>query len=151
MLGVKINFDSIVLAIFYRATEPLLIGEVLMYFNPESFKKISTKVAYMYTFGLILNLFTAMSLRYFAQTEALNCGMKMRVACCSVIYRKVCKLCKYTGNYIWAALLFYFHLFTYLVRFKMRHGNIWIKSTRNDICDQLFYFTTRSETTAMCW
>lgn len=73
-------------------TQPLFIGGLLAYFDPNSSRHTDLKHAYIYAFGLTLSMFTELILYHSTQFEILHCGMKMRVACCSVIFYKVGKL-----------------------------------------------------------
>eukprot|EP00102_Acyrthosiphon_pisum_P018651 XP_016655861.1 PREDICTED: probable multidrug resistance-associated protein lethal(2)03659 isoform X2 [Acyrthosiphon pisum] len=75
-----------------RMTQPLLIGGLLAYFNPGGSKTINTKHAYMYAFGLLLNILAYTVLFHYSQLEMLHIGMKIRVACCSTIYKKALTL-----------------------------------------------------------
>jgi len=70
--------------------QPLLIGGLLSYFNPNlSNKTHSINHAYMYATLLVLNMLVTLVMYHAIQIEILHCGMKMRVACCSLIFKKV--------------------------------------------------------------
>jgi len=70
-------------------TQPLIIGGLLAYFNPGGSKIIEAKYAYMYATGLLLNMLANIVLFHYSQMEMAHIGMKIRVACCSTIYKKV--------------------------------------------------------------
>lgn len=73
--------------------QPLFIGGLLGYFSPEKLNNTDLTHAYMYAIGLVLNMLVILVMYHAIQIELLHFGMKMRVACCSVIYKKV-NLCK---------------------------------------------------------
>lgn len=82
------------MALFYmffthRSTQPLLIGGILSYFNSNSSKRANLEYALICAFGLALSMFASVILYHASQIEVLHCGMKIRVACCSIIYKKV--------------------------------------------------------------
>jgi len=74
----------------FRMSQPLFIGGVLAYFNTNETEKADLGYAYMCAFGLVFSMFTSMVLQNVTLIEILHCGMKMRIACCSMIFRKVC-------------------------------------------------------------
>lgn len=70
--------------------QPLLIGGLLSYFNPNlSSETPDINQAYIYATLLTLNMFVTLVFYHAIQIEILHSGMKMRVACCSLIFRKV--------------------------------------------------------------
>lgn len=80
----------------FRMSQPLFIGGILAYFNPVGSDKADLGYAYMCAFGLVFSMFTSMVLQNVTLIEILHCGMKMRIACCSMIFRKVYTYSSYT-------------------------------------------------------
>lgn len=71
-------------------TQPLLIGGLLSYYNPNlSNKAHNINEAYMYAILLVSNMLVTLVMYHAIQIEILHCGMKMRIACCSLIFKKV--------------------------------------------------------------
>ncbi|XP_026805619.1 probable multidrug resistance-associated protein lethal(2)03659 isoform X1 [Rhopalosiphum maidis] len=75
-----------------RMIQPILIGRLLAYFNHSESNIINSVQAYMYASGLLLNMLAIILLYHYSQVEMMHLGMKIRVACCSVIYKKALKL-----------------------------------------------------------
>jgi len=74
-----------------RMSQPLFIGGLLAYFDPDGSRHTDLKHAYLYASGLVLSMFATLILYHATQLEIIHCGMKMRVACCSSIFYKVYK------------------------------------------------------------
>lgn len=67
--------------------QPLALGKLISYF--EATPKVSEQEAYFYAGGVIAcSFFYVISIHPY-MLGMLHIGMKMRVACCSLIYRKV--------------------------------------------------------------
>jgi len=76
-----------------RLSQPLFLGQLVRYFSESnSDSTITLEEAYLYAAGVIL----CSGLNIFAihpyMMGIIHVGMKMRVACCSLIYRKVCEI-----------------------------------------------------------
>jgi len=70
-------------------SQPLCVGGLLAYFNPDSSDNTDVGYAYVCAFGLVFGMLMSVVLYHSTEIENLQCGMKMRVSCCSLIYRKV--------------------------------------------------------------
>lgn len=74
---------------FCRMSQPIFIAGLLEYFNPDKSNTKGLNHAYYYASGLLLNMLANILLFHYSQMEMGRLGMKIRVACCSVIYKKV--------------------------------------------------------------
>lgn len=91
MFGYKYMFIGCLFAIndiVFRVSGPLLVGGLLAYFNPDGSNTTDLKHAYMYASGIVFSLLIIMILQHSSIEENLQCAMKMRVACCSIMFRK---------------------------------------------------------------
>lgn len=90
----KITLFSVVLAPFVvfsicRVLQPVFLGRLLRYYNT---KEVDTFHAYLYATGIILCSAVNVFVIHPYMMAILHMGMKIRVACCSLIYRKALKL-----------------------------------------------------------
>ncbi|KAF7996688.1 hypothetical protein HCN44_002334 [Aphidius gifuensis] len=96
VFGWKIAAYGIIFAVFIiptRTLQPLMLAKFIEYFSMEKTKvKVTKKEAYIYATGVVIcttvNIFVV---RYFIMIMS-HMGMKIRIACSSLIYRKVLKL-----------------------------------------------------------
>lgn len=72
-----------------RMSQPMLIGGLLTYFNHDESDSTDLRYAYIYASGLILSMLVNIILYHYSQMEITHCAMKVRVACCSIIFKKV--------------------------------------------------------------
>lgn len=72
-----------------RMIQPFLIGGILSYFNHNDPNNNDIQFAYICASGLMCNILISVFLYHYAQMENVHCGMKIRVGCCSLIFRKV--------------------------------------------------------------
>ncbi|CAK1548503.1 unnamed protein product [Leptosia nina] len=76
-----------------RIAQPVFLGKLVEYYSPEQ-KTMKPKEAYLYAGGVVicsaLNVFVV----HPYMMAILHMGMKFRVACCSLIYRKSLRLSK---------------------------------------------------------
>ncbi|XP_049951176.1 probable multidrug resistance-associated protein lethal(2)03659 isoform X3 [Schistocerca serialis cubense] len=80
------------LELFVRVAQPLFLGLLLQYFTPGS--QIPISDAYLYATAVIMcSLVTALVLHPYMMAM-FHLGLKMRVASCSLIYRKALRLSK---------------------------------------------------------
>lgn len=78
---------------FFRVTQPLLLGQLISYYIPDQ-EVISERDAYLYAAGVIGCSLVNVFVTHPYMMGVLHVGMKIRVACCSLIYRKALKLSK---------------------------------------------------------
>lgn len=67
--------------------EPLLLQRLLSFFTPNS--EVTVSEAYGYAAGVILCTALSVMIMNPCWMGIIHIGMKLRVACCSLIYRKV--------------------------------------------------------------
>ncbi|XP_060872271.1 probable multidrug resistance-associated protein lethal(2)03659 isoform X2 [Metopolophium dirhodum] len=97
MFGAKLMLYGLIQAfveIVLRMSQPILIGGLLEYFNPDKSNAKDLTRAYCYASGLLLNMLVNILLFHYSQMETGQLGMKLRVACCSAIYKKALRLSK---------------------------------------------------------
>ncbi|XP_071557607.1 probable multidrug resistance-associated protein lethal(2)03659 [Temnothorax nylanderi] len=78
-----------VMEILLRVLQPLLVGQMLLYFNTMDVDKF---YAYLCAAGVILCSALNVFVVHPYMMGILHMGMKVRVACCSLIYRKMLKM-----------------------------------------------------------
>jgi ATP-binding cassette subfamily C (CFTR/MRP) protein 4 len=86
LLGIFTAFEECILRIY----QPLFMGWMIDYFSPES--RTTKLEAYLYAAGVVLcaAIYTFTHHPYFF--GVMHLGMKLRVAACSLLYRKALKL-----------------------------------------------------------
>ncbi|CAH1738400.1 unnamed protein product [Aphis gossypii] len=92
--GTKIMFCGLTLVIseIIKMCQPILIGKLLAYFNTKGQNKTDLEHAYFYAAWLTINMLIFIVLYHLTQIDMVHYGMKMRIACCSVIFRKATRL-----------------------------------------------------------
>jgi ATP-binding cassette subfamily C (CFTR/MRP) protein 4 len=95
VFGVEFIFYGIVLALSeaIRVVQPLALGQLLSFYQPYQ-TEISKNDAYLYAGGVVLCSLINIAFSHPYMMGVLHLGMKMRIACCSLIYRKSLKLSK---------------------------------------------------------
>ncbi|KAJ8684448.1 hypothetical protein QAD02_020240, partial [Eretmocerus hayati] len=91
--GAKLMLYGVLLAIMeiiLRASQPLLLARLLKYFRKGS--TMSLNEAYLYATGVVMCSALNVVVIHPYMMAILHMGMKMRVACCTLIYRKSLKL-----------------------------------------------------------
>ncbi|KAL1513345.1 hypothetical protein ABEB36_002766 [Hypothenemus hampei] len=95
MFGWEFMFYGLVLFISeaIRMAQPIFLGQLLSFYTPNK-TDISLEQAYYYAAGVVLCSLSNVLISHPYMMGVLHLGMKMRVACCSLIYRKSLKLSK---------------------------------------------------------
>lgn len=70
----------------------MMISGLLSYFNPEESRKTEFVNAYIYASGLTMSIFGSLVIFHFSSLQMTHIGMKLRVACCATVFRKVCSV-----------------------------------------------------------
>ncbi|KYB27685.1 probable multidrug resistance-associated protein lethal(2)03659 isoform X2 [Tribolium castaneum] len=88
-------FYGIVLALSeaIRIGQPLALGKLLTFYQPLN-TEVSQTDAYWYAAGVVICSLANIAFSHPQMLGVMHLGMKMRVACCSLIYRKTLKLSK---------------------------------------------------------
>ncbi|KAI2473984.1 ATP binding cassette (ABC) transporter subfamily C member [Diabrotica virgifera virgifera] len=73
--------------------QPLLLKRLLTYYSPQG-EPVSIEEAYYYATGIVLCSLLSVLLVHPYMLGVIHIGMKMRIACCSLIYRKALRLSK---------------------------------------------------------
>lgn len=84
----------------YRVSQPLLLGRLVRYFSLSKSQldsDITLEEAYIYAAGVVLCSALNIFVIHPYMMAIIHMGMKIRVTCCSLIYRKVI-LCVTVGN-----------------------------------------------------
>ncbi|PSN41132.1 Multidrug resistance-associated protein 4 [Blattella germanica] len=87
-----VGLIQVLLYVIFRVAQPVLLGKLIQYFNKES--KMSKNEAYGYAGGLIVVTTCSIALNHHSMLLAQKIGMRIRIACCSLIYRKILRLSK---------------------------------------------------------
>ncbi|KAG7207731.1 hypothetical protein KM043_009345 [Ampulex compressa] len=90
--GARIMLYGVALAIMeivLRVMQPLFLGRLLRYYNTT---EVTDFEAYMYALGVIMCSAINIFVIHPYMMAILHMGMKIRVACCSLIYRKALRL-----------------------------------------------------------
>lgn len=72
----------------FRIMQPLMLGELLDYFRPGTTKTENDALIYAVAVVLLNGAVVLLINQYYMQS--FHYGMKVRAACCALIYRKVC-------------------------------------------------------------
>ncbi|KAJ3655115.1 hypothetical protein Zmor_014255 [Zophobas morio] len=95
VFGFEFVFYGIVLALSeaIRVAQPLALGQLLKFYQPGN-TEISQTDAYWYAAGVVLCSLVNIAFTHPYMMGVQHLGMKMRIGCCSLIYRKSLKLSK---------------------------------------------------------
>nr|XP_033342250.1 multidrug resistance-associated protein 4-like [Megalopta genalis] len=96
----EIAFMALLLGFYYvimATTLPLLQYQVIKYFNQdEAENSISSSEALIYSGIMIIHLFISLLFMHHIELLTMQLGLRMRVACSSLIYKKILRLNKST-------------------------------------------------------
>ncbi|CAH0557333.1 unnamed protein product [Brassicogethes aeneus] len=76
-----------------RLSQPLAIGQLMNYYQPNQIS-VTLNEAYMYAAFIVLTSFLGVLVSHCCLFGLQSLGMKIRIACCSLIYRKSLRLSK---------------------------------------------------------
>lgn len=91
--GVKTFFYGFLVAVsevLFKITQPWFMGRLIQYFSPNSDMSIET--AFLYVAAIVVCSIGTVVTRQSYMMAMLHIGMKMRIAVCSLVYRKTLKL-----------------------------------------------------------
>lgn len=86
------EFSALIVTVFFSSlSQPLALGKLMNYYTPHQ-TRVSLQEAYLYAGILILTSFFSVVVSHSYMLASHHLGMKMRIACCSLIYRFVTEL-----------------------------------------------------------
>ncbi|XP_049854061.1 ATP-binding cassette subfamily C member 4-like [Schistocerca gregaria] len=91
--GLKILFYGVIqmsAELIVRVAQPLFLGRLLRYFMHDG--EVELHAAYMYAAGMVACSVVSSLILYPLSHAMFHMGMKIRVACCSLLYRKAMKM-----------------------------------------------------------
>ncbi|KAF0749577.1 putative multidrug resistance-associated protein lethal(2)03659, partial [Aphis craccivora] len=91
MFGTKFMFLGFVICIneiILTISQPILIGKLLEYFNPDNSENSDIRHAYICAFGLLISLLITTVANFLTQQDLMDEALKARVASSSLIYKK---------------------------------------------------------------
>ncbi|XP_049822547.1 probable multidrug resistance-associated protein lethal(2)03659 isoform X1 [Aethina tumida] len=142
VFGVEFMLYGLVLAISeaIRIVQPIFLGQLLNYYTPGQ-ATISQNEAYLYAGGVVLCSLINILTSHPYMMGVLHMGMKVRVACCSLIYRKALKLSKTalgetTAGQVVNLLSNDVNRFDVAVIFA---HNLWVGPLETVVCTYLMY------------
>ncbi|CAG9854876.1 unnamed protein product [Phyllotreta striolata] len=86
-------FWAFVLEFILKMSQPLLLGKLIEFYNPDQ-TTISSLEGYLYSLCIVLSSFLYVLVCHWYHLSLQHLGMKIRIACCSLIYRKSLRLSK---------------------------------------------------------
>ncbi|XP_074025677.1 probable multidrug resistance-associated protein lethal(2)03659 isoform X3 [Leptinotarsa decemlineata] len=95
VFGLEFLFYGIVLALseLIRIAQPILLGQLIKFYSPGQ-TDISEESAYYFAGGVVICSLVNILMSHPYMLGVVHLGMKLRVGCCSLIYRKALKLSK---------------------------------------------------------
>lgn len=75
---------------YYSIAQSILLGKLLSHFRP--IPLVSREDAMMYAGGMVLCTLISLVSRNSYELQAFHTGLRVKAACCSIIYRKVMNL-----------------------------------------------------------
>lgn len=86
----KVGVLILIQALVLRTLQPIFQGLVIKYFNGDDTKEVPTRDEVLcYAAGLILTTLGITFIMHHSNLGAQQIGMRIRIACCSLVYRKV--------------------------------------------------------------
>lgn len=89
---------------FCRTIQPVILGYFISYFDPTT--SVTQGAAYGYAFGVVILSLLGICFMHHCCFAEMRIGMRCRIACCSLVYRKV--LIKNPKFWWWAKFSYLF-------------------------------------------
>nr|XP_023014259.1 probable multidrug resistance-associated protein lethal(2)03659 isoform X1 [Leptinotarsa decemlineata]XP_023014260.1 probable multidrug resistance-associated protein lethal(2)03659 isoform X1 [Leptinotarsa decemlineata]XP_023014262.1 probable multidrug resistance-associated protein lethal(2)03659 isoform X1 [Leptinotarsa decemlineata] len=86
-------FWTFVLEFVLKLSQPIFVGKLMTFYEPNQ-KTVSPNEAYLYASLIVFTSLMYVLICHTFYLDVQHLGMKMRIACCSLIYRKTLKLSK---------------------------------------------------------